>query len=128
MCYLQGWLKYKIVFFLTLEKLKNLFYIMTVLKILLIMNEWLWLISLWTPNSWTSLFHFIGVSLRLPSPNPDTADSAQPPGFNKKLKLLLHRSITAMKLLSRAIRFRMCIYFSLAIVGLRQCWMGLLNS
>lgn len=114
-------------FFKTLEKLKDLFFIMSLLKILFIMSDWLCLISLWTCNSWISMFYFMGVSLWLPSPNTVTADSAQPPGSNKKLGLLLQGSITTLKLFSRTIKLGVCLYLCLVTVGLRQRWVVLLN-
>lgn len=48
-------------FFKIFEKLKDLFFIMLLLKILFIMSDWLCLISFWICNSWIFMFYFMGV-------------------------------------------------------------------
>lgn len=43
-----------------------------------------------------TMFYFMDVLLRLPTPNTITANSIHPLGSNKKVELWLQRSITAM--------------------------------
>ena len=74
-------------------------------------NEWL-IVSdkSLNPQQLDTLFCFMHVSLRLPSPNTSAVDSIQPPGSNKKLRLLLQDSIKTLKLFSRAIKFRVYVF------------------
>lgn len=58
-----------------------------------------------------TMFYFKSVLLRLPAPNTITANSAQPPGSNKKLELLLQGSNKPLKFFSKAIKLgNVCIY------------------
>ena len=66
--------------------------------------------SLNTQQQLDTLFRFVHVSLRLPSPNTSAVDTPQPPGSNKKLRLLLEDSVTTLKLFSRAIKFRAYVF------------------